>query len=206
MYKKNQNNDENFWISYADLMAGLLFVFILVIGAIVIKYVYAQSSLESSEEAKSQLFYELAKTKNLYESTKDELDKAKNQINLKLSEIEKLKAAKIPVITVCCGACSSMASIILAAGTKGKRYTYPHGRIMIHRPSYPDGIDDGTIDGLDIMKNELSVTSDIMCEMLMKYTGKSKKIIKEAISSDNFMSAAEAKKFGIVDKLDTFIA
>ena len=52
----------------------------------------------------------------------------------------------------------------------------------------------------------LSVTSDIMCEMLMKYTGKSKKIIKEAISSDNFMSAAEAKKFGIVDKLDTFIA
>ncbi|WP_151949509.1 OmpA family protein [Aliarcobacter butzleri] len=92
MYKKNQNNDENFWISYADLMAGLLFVFILVIGAIVIKYVYSQSSLESSEEAKSQLFYELAKTKNLYESTKDELDKAKNQINLKLSEIEKLKA------------------------------------------------------------------------------------------------------------------
>ncbi|MDS1369555.1 OmpA family protein [Aliarcobacter butzleri] len=92
MYKKNQNNDENFWISYADLMAGLLFVFILVIGAIVIKYVYAQNSLESSEEAKSQLFYELAKTKNLYESTKDELDKAKNQINLKLSEIEKLKA------------------------------------------------------------------------------------------------------------------
>ncbi|MDN5105926.1 OmpA family protein, partial [Aliarcobacter butzleri] len=62
------------------------------IGAIVIKYVYAQSSLESSEEVKSQLFYELAKTKNLYESTKDELDKAKNQINLKLSEIEKLKA------------------------------------------------------------------------------------------------------------------
>lgn len=92
MYKKNQNNDENFWISYADLMAGLLFVFVLVIGAIVIKYVYAQNSLESSEEAKSQLFYELAKTKNLYESTKDELDKAKNQINLKLSEIEKLKA------------------------------------------------------------------------------------------------------------------
>ncbi|MFW0741860.1 OmpA family protein [Aliarcobacter butzleri] len=92
MYKKNQNNDENFWISYADLMAGLLFVFILVIGAIVIKYVYAQNSLESSEEAKSQLFYELAKTKNLYETTKDELDKAKNEINLKLSEIEKLKA------------------------------------------------------------------------------------------------------------------
>ena len=99
MYNKEQKNDENFWISYADLMAGLLFVFILVIGAIVIKYVYTQDNLEkekaalnSSEEEKSKLFYELAKAKNLYESTKDELDKAKNQINLKLSEIEKLKA------------------------------------------------------------------------------------------------------------------
>ena len=66
MYNKEQKNDENFWISYADLMAGLLFVFILVIGAIVIKYVYTQDNLEkekaalnSSEEEKSKLFYEL---------------------------------------------------------------------------------------------------------------------------------------------------
>lgn len=106
MYNKEQKNDENFWISYADLMAGLLFVFILVIGAIVIKYVYTQSNLEkekaalnSSEEAKSKLFYELAKAKNLYETTKSDLDKAAselkdkdNKISLNLAEIEKLKA------------------------------------------------------------------------------------------------------------------
>jgi len=99
MYNKEQKNDENFWISYADLMAGLLFVFILVIGAIVIKYVYTQDNLEkekaalnSSEEEKSKLFYELAKAKNLYESTKDELDKTKKDVVLNLAEIEKLKA------------------------------------------------------------------------------------------------------------------
>lgn len=106
MYNKEQKNDENFWISYADLMAGLLFVFILVIGAIVIKYVYTQSNLEkekaalnSSEEAKSKLFYELAKAKNLYETTKSDLDKAAselkdkdNKISLNLAEIEKLKS------------------------------------------------------------------------------------------------------------------
>ena len=62
MYKKNQNSEENFWISYADLMAGLLFVFILVIGAIVIKYAITQNILEeekkalnSSEEQKSKI-------------------------------------------------------------------------------------------------------------------------------------------------------
>lgn len=92
MYRKTQKNDENFWISYADLMAGLLFVFILVIGAIVIKYVYTQNSLLNSEDAKSRLFYELARAKNLYETTKDELDKTKTNINLKAMEIEKLKA------------------------------------------------------------------------------------------------------------------
>ena len=106
MYNKEHKNDENFWISYADLMAGLLFVFILVIGAIVIKYVYTQNNLEkekaalsSSEEAKSKLFYELAKVKNLYETTKKDLDKANEnlkdkeaKLSLNLAEVEKLKA------------------------------------------------------------------------------------------------------------------
>ena len=104
MYKKNQNSEENFWISYADLMAGLLFVFILVIGAIVIKYAITQNILEeekkalnSSEEQKSKLFLELAKANNLYESTKKDLQNSKNEINLKASEIEKLKALLLDV-------------------------------------------------------------------------------------------------------------
>ncbi len=104
MYKKNQNNEENFWISYADLMAGLLFVFILVIGAIVIKYTISKNNLEiekkalsSSEEQKSKLFLELAKTKNLYENSKTDLENSKNEINLKASEIEKLKALLLDI-------------------------------------------------------------------------------------------------------------
>lgn len=92
MLKKNRNQEENFWVSYADLMAGLLFVFILVLALIVIKYIYTQHSLENSEDAKSKLFYELAKTKNLYEDTKSKLNEANNKISLSLSEIEKLKA------------------------------------------------------------------------------------------------------------------
>lgn len=95
MYKKdekNKNQEENFWISYADLMAGLLFVFILVIASIVIKYLYTQHSLEDSEDAKSKLFYELAKTKNMYEKSLEDLKDANQKIVLNLAEIEKLKA------------------------------------------------------------------------------------------------------------------
>lgn len=104
MYKKNQNSEENFWISYADLMAGLLFVFILVIGSIVIKYAVTQNILEeekkalnSSEEEKSKLFLELAKAKNLYENAKTDIENSKKEINLKASEIEKLKALLLDI-------------------------------------------------------------------------------------------------------------
>ncbi|MCT7527305.1 OmpA family protein [Aliarcobacter cryaerophilus] len=95
MYKKdekNKNQEENFWVSYADLMAGLLFVFILVIALIVIKYLYTQHSLEDSEDAKSKLFYELAKTKNMYEKSLEDLKDANQKIVLSNKEIEKLKA------------------------------------------------------------------------------------------------------------------
>ena len=120
MYNNEQKNEENFWISYADLMVGLLFVFILVIGAIVIKYLYTQNNLEREKQAlnlsqeeilnknsalkkiqdeKAQLFYELAQARNIYEETKTKLDSANvsldekaKSISLNLAEIEKLKA------------------------------------------------------------------------------------------------------------------
>ncbi len=120
MYNNEQKNEENFWISYADLMAGLLFVFILVIGAIVIKYLYTQNNLEREKQAlnlsqeeilnknsalrkiedeKAKLFYELAQARNIYEETKTKLDSANTSldekaksISLNLAEIEKLKA------------------------------------------------------------------------------------------------------------------
>ena len=95
MYKKNEKNknqEENFWVSYADLMAGLLFVFILVIASIVIKYLYTQHSLAYSEDAKSKLFYELAKTKNMYEKSLEDLKDANQKIVLSNKEVEKLKA------------------------------------------------------------------------------------------------------------------
>ena len=76
----------------ASISITLLFVFILVIASIVIKYLYTQHSLADSEDAKSKLFYELAKTKNMYEKSLEDLKDANQKIVLSNKEIEKLKA------------------------------------------------------------------------------------------------------------------
>ncbi|MBP7224952.1 MAG: OmpA family protein [Aliarcobacter sp.] len=105
MYNKEQKNDENFWISYADLMAGLLFVFILVIGAIVIKYLYTQNTLEKEKAALNQSQEELinknevlSKLNDLLRKIEDEKSQLVNQLSksdealaLNNQELQKLK-------------------------------------------------------------------------------------------------------------------
>ena len=105
MYNKEQKNDENFWISYADLMAGLLFVFILVIGAIVIKYLYTQNTLEKEKAALNQsqegLINKnevLSKLNDLLRKIEDEKSQLVNQLSksdealaLNNQELQKLK-------------------------------------------------------------------------------------------------------------------
>lgn len=105
MYKNEQKNDENFWISYADLMAGLLFVFILVLAAIVIKYIYTQNNLEKEKYALNQSQEELInktevlnKLNTLIKNLEDEktelstqLSKSNETINLNNEELQKLK-------------------------------------------------------------------------------------------------------------------
>ena len=105
MYNKEQKNDENFWISYADLMAGLLFVFILVLGAIVIKYIYTQNNLEKEKLALNQKQEELTdknevlnKLNTLIQNLENEktelstqLSKSNETINLNNTELQKLK-------------------------------------------------------------------------------------------------------------------
>ena len=105
MYNKEQKNEENFWISYADLMAGLLFVFILVLGAIVIKYLYTQNNLEKEKLALNQSQEELTNKNEVLNKLNDLLKKIENEknelstqlsksnetINLNTQELQKLK-------------------------------------------------------------------------------------------------------------------
>lgn len=88
MYDKKQNNEENFWISYADLMAGLLFVFILVIGAIIIKYLYAQTDLKAIKT-------DLDKQKKALNLSEEELSNKKRKLDILNKELYEIQEEKI---------------------------------------------------------------------------------------------------------------
>jgi ATP-dependent Clp protease protease subunit len=102
------------------------------------------------------------------------------------------------VSTFCMGQAASMGSFLLAAGTKGKRYALPHSRVMIHQPLA--GFQ-GQATDIDIHAREILKTRDTLNELYAKHTGQSTEKIKHDTERDNFMSAAQAKEYGIVDEV-----
>lgn len=117
--------------------------------------------------------------------------------------IERLKKKKLIINTVCVGSCSSMAAVILASGSKGHRYAYPSSRIMIHQARML--MASGSYAEIANEANELKYWTETIAKSLQKVTKKSPKEIELAMSYDNYMSASEAKKFGLVDKIDAVI-
>jgi len=113
-----------------------------------------------------------------------------------LAIYDTIQYVKADVSTICFGMAGSMAALLLAAGAPGKRYSLPHGTIMLHEPA---GGYEGKFTDLDIYRNEMSRKREIMYEMLVKHTGQPLRKIKRDTSRDFFMSAAEAKKYGIID-------
>ena len=105
---------------------------------------------------------------------------------------------KPEISTLCIGQAASMGSFLLAAGTKGKRFTLPNSRIMVHQPSA--GFQ-GQATDIEIHANEVLSLKKRLNEIYSKHTGKSVDEIKSALERDNFMSADIAKKFGLVDEV-----
>ena len=103
-----------------------------------------------------------------------------------------------PVSTLCIGQASSMGSFLLAAGEKGKRYSLPNSRIMVHQPSA--GFQ-GQATDIEIHANEVMSLKKRLNEIYSKHTGKSVDQIKEALERDNFMTPDNAKDFGLIDKV-----
>jgi len=102
------------------------------------------------------------------------------------------------VNTYCIGQAASMGAVLLAAGTKGKRYALPNARIMIHQPW---GGAQGTASDISIQAKEILRLKDRLNELLGKHTGKTAEDISNSTDRDNFMSADEAKAFGLVDQV-----
>jgi len=103
-----------------------------------------------------------------------------------------------PIRTICMGMAASMASFLLAAGSPGKRSALPHARIMIHQPS---GGAQGTAADIEIQAREILFLRTKMNELFAKHTGKKAEQIERDVDRDRFMSAEEAKDYGIIDSV-----
>ncbi len=109
-----------------------------------------------------------------------------------------MQYVKPDISTLCIGQAASMGSFLLAAGTKGKRFSLPNSRIMVHQPSA--GFQ-GQATDIEIHANEVLSLKKRLNEIYSKHTGKSIEEIKSALERDNFMTADVAQSFGLIDEV-----
>ena len=105
---------------------------------------------------------------------------------------------KPPVSTLCIGQASSMGSFLLASGEKGKRFSLPNSRIMVHQPSAGY---QGQATDIEIHAKEILALKDRLNKIYAKHTKKSESEIKKALERDNFMTPTEARSFGLIDEV-----
>ena len=105
---------------------------------------------------------------------------------------------KPPVSTLCIGQASSMGSFLLASGEKGKRFSLPNSRIMVHQPSAGY---QGQATDIEIHAKEILALKERLNKIYSKHTKKNESEIKKALERDNFMTPTEAKAFGLIDEV-----
>ncbi len=115
-----------------------------------------------------------------------------------------MNAIQSDVVTVCCGQAASMGAVLLTAGTKGKRYAWPSARIMIHQPLI-QGQMEGPASDIKIQAEEMLRIRSITTGIIAKTTGKSIEEVDRDTERDNFMSAEEAKAYGLVDEVKSVV-
>ena len=117
-----------------------------------------------------------------------------------LAIYDTMQYIRCEVATLCVGQAASMGSLLLAAGAPGKRFALPNSRIMIHQPS---GGFQGQAADIEIQAREIMTLRSRLNGIYVKHTGKTLEQVEHAMDRDNFMSATEAKEFGLIDKVET---
>ncbi len=115
-----------------------------------------------------------------------------------LAIYDTIQYVKANVATICVGQAASMGALLLAAGTKGKRFALPHARIMIHQPL--GGVQGQAVD-IHIQAQEIMRMRDLLNTILSKHTGQTVDAVQQGTDRDYYMSAAEAKDYGIIDEV-----
>ena len=116
-----------------------------------------------------------------------------------LAIYDTMQYVRCDVATICMGQASSMGSFLLMAGEKGKRYSLPHARILIHQPSI-SGFE-GQATDLDIRAKEILRTRDKLNELYQLHTGMAIERIRRDMERDYYMSATEAREYGLIDEV-----
>jgi len=117
-----------------------------------------------------------------------------------LAIYDTMQYIRCPVSTVCVGQAASMGSLLLAAGAKGKRYALPNARVMVHQPS---GGAQGQATDIEIQAREILLLRKRLNEIYVHHTGQPIAAIESKLERDSYMSAEEARDFGLVDEVVT---
>jgi ATP-dependent Clp protease protease subunit len=115
-----------------------------------------------------------------------------------LAIYDTMQYIRSPVSTVCMGMAASMGSLLLTAGEKGKRFSLPNGRIMVHQPS---GGAQGQATDIEIQAREILKTRERLNQIYVKHTGQPIEEIQNKLERDTYLSAEEARDFGLVDQV-----
>lgn len=115
-----------------------------------------------------------------------------------LAIYDTIKFIKSPVSTICVGMCASMAAVLLASGTKGRRFSLPNGEVMIHQPL---GGVQGQATEIEITAKHILKTKDRLVKLLSNDTGQNADKLRDDMERDYYMSAEEALEYGIIDKV-----
>jgi ATP-dependent Clp protease protease subunit len=184
MVVEQTNKGERAYDIYSRLLKERIIFLVGPINDNVASLVTAQLLFLESEDPKKDI--------NLYINSPGGL------VTAGLGIYDTMQYVKPDISTLCIGQAASMGSFLLAAGSKGKRFSLPNSRIMVHQPSA--GFQ-GQATDIEIHANEVLALKKRLNEIYSKHTGKSVDDIKKALERDNFMTAEVAKEFGLIDEV-----
>ena len=184
MVVEQSNKGERAYDIYSRLLKERIIFLVGPINDNVASLVTAQLLFLESEDPKKEI--------NLYINSPGGL------VTAGLGIYDTIQYIKPDVSTLCIGQAASMGSFLLAAGKKGKRFSLPNSRIMVHQPSA--GFQ-GQATDIEIHANEVLALKKRLNEIYSKHTGKSIDDVKKALERDNFMTPDTAKEFGLIDQV-----
>ena len=184
MVVEQSNKGERAYDIYSRLLKERIIFLVGPINDNVASLVTAQLLFLESEDPKKEIY--------LYINSPGGL------VTAGLGIYDTMQYVKPDVSTLCIGQAASMGSFLLAAGKKGKRYSLPNSRIMVHQPSA--GFQ-GQATDIEIHANEVLALKKRLNEIYSKHTGKTVEDVKKALERDNFMTPESAKEFGLIDEV-----